>query len=133
MIYDLDTDLTSIFGSGSKGDSEIKQGFRYELKIDEIIWPRLSSYERPTKRARHSTSCSSGIILHNVSIDLDAKSIDSVEILESGKCKSEIRQGFACEEDNKLETETWTLQKSSNLCSPFVPVDRGCEVWRDFL
>ena len=113
--FDLNPDLISIFESGSKVESENNHGFRYELKIDDIIWPVLSTsemQESTTKRARHTTSCSIGIIHADASIDLDE---------------------FACKEGAKRHTETGTLRRSSNLCSPFVLGDRGCELWRDFL
>jgi hypothetical protein len=83
----------------------------------DVVWPALSFSELSTKRARGKGSVETYCVAR---LRYEIGSID-----DSGDA--------ALEKNDADFLATWTLQKSSNLCSLVLKENRGCESWRDFL
>jgi hypothetical protein len=96
----------------------------------EICWPALSSSEMQdmiTKQARHTASCSSGVL------DECNQAVDLANLHGNGSTSKSGARLELHSDNGEQEMGTWTLQRSNNFCSPFELGDRGYESWRDLL
>jgi hypothetical protein len=95
----------------------------------EVVWPELSTSERSKKSCRSTGGRVDACC--TARLDFDIGPINDSNDAYSSSCKQD-----SCRLWDHIDANlsaTWTLQKSSNLCSLVMKENRGSESWRDLL
>jgi hypothetical protein len=99
-------------------------------KFQEVEWPALSQSEKSTKARRTSSDQRVDTCCAARQDFASGKTDDSENIYKTAR---EQESSELLDDINANLSATWTLQRSSNLCSLILKENQGCESWRDLL